>query len=442
MFTRKKINENIGPQQSKPLATKKVMEGPVKGGQAKIKRAIPTKRAAFGDITNATKEKPDDLKKIPLAVKPLAAKPLIGKIHPTIGNNAKNTKITSKIKTDLKNKANTATNHAADLQENSISRSQALKNLAAGVPEDRVEEDFSFVIVEDSLEEKLQEESDKTILDIDQELYTDVFNVGLYAQDIFDYYRRRENMFIIPPYLDRQSTISAGMRAILVDWMVEVQESFELNHETLYLAVKLTDIYLSRITVNKEMLQLIGASAIFVSSKFDERCPPLIEDFIYICDNAFDKDEFIQMEMELLRKVNFDLGVPISYRFLRRYSKVARLSIETLTLARFILEMSLMEYDLVKEKDSKVAAAALYIAMKMRKEGVWQGDLVKSSHYKVDDFKHLIVALNKMLLSPAVPQLNTIRSKYSHVVFHEVAKIPLMPTEELFNTKSGTNDCS
>lgn len=67
------------------------------------------------------------------------------------------------------------------------------------------------------------------------------------------------------------------MRALLVDWMVEVQESFELNHETLYLAVKLVDLFLTRSTqkqpekdyLTKEELQLLGASALFIASKFD-----------------------------------------------------------------------------------------------------------------------------------------------------------------------------
>lgn len=70
--------------------------------------------------------------------------------------------------------------------------------------------------------------------------------------------------------------ITSWMRALLVDWMVEVQESFELNHETLYLAVKLVDLFLTRSTKNeqieqltKEELQLLGASALFIASKFD-----------------------------------------------------------------------------------------------------------------------------------------------------------------------------
>lgn len=66
-----------------------------------------------------------------------------------------------------------------------------------------------------------------------------------------------------------QTDLTEMMRAILVDWMVEVQESFELNHETLYLAVRLVDLYLGHAEVNRETLQLIGATAIFMACKFD-----------------------------------------------------------------------------------------------------------------------------------------------------------------------------
>ena len=43
------------------------------------------------------------------------------------------------------------------------------------------------------------------------------------------------------PYLTRHQQLTLSMRHILVDWMVEVQEGFELYHETLYLAVRLID---------------------------------------------------------------------------------------------------------------------------------------------------------------------------------------------------------
>ena len=69
--------------------------------------------------------------------------------------------------------------------------------------------------------------------------------------------------------MGKQPSITQWMRSLLVDWMVETQENFELNHETLYLAVKLVDLYLSKTTVNKEKLQLVGAAALFVASKYD-----------------------------------------------------------------------------------------------------------------------------------------------------------------------------
>ena len=69
--------------------------------------------------------------------------------------------------------------------------------------------------------------------------------------------------------MQKQKCLSASMRAILVDWLVEVQENFELNHETLYLAVKLVDMYVSQREIAKEILQLVGAVALFIASKFD-----------------------------------------------------------------------------------------------------------------------------------------------------------------------------
>lgn len=53
------------------------------------------------------------------------------------------------------------------------------------------------------------------------------------------------------------------------------------------------------------------------------RMPPMVDDFLYICDGAYTKQELIRMEMHLLKVSNFDLGIPISYRFLRRYARVS-----------------------------------------------------------------------------------------------------------------------
>ncbi|XP_072762964.1 G2/mitotic-specific cyclin-B3 isoform X2 [Anoplolepis gracilipes] len=267
--------------------------------------------------------------------------------------------------------------------------------------------------------------------DFDIENWLDPFQVSQYAMDIFEYLKERERLFRIADYMERQVCLSRWMRALLIDWMVEVQESFELNHETLYLAVKLVDLYLTKVTVGKETLQLLGAASLFIASKFDERIPPMVEDFLYICDGAYTQRELIRMEANVLRVVNFDLGIPLSYRFLRRYARCAKVSMPTLTLARYILEYSLMDYSMVTFSDSKVAAAALLLALLMKDLGGWTSTLEYYSGYNLDDIKDICNLLNQCLHKKHKETLMTVRNKYSHKIFFEVAKLPLKETLDI-----------
>lgn len=260
------------------------------------------------------------------------------------------------------------------------------------------------------------------VADFDKSQLLDVNSEPHYAHEVFMYYKAKESKHIIPKYMNCQTHINPNMRCVLVDWMVEVQESFELNHETLYLAVKLMDHYLSKKIVNKNKFQLLGATCLFVAAKYDERIPPAIDDFLYICDDAYQKRDFIVMEIDVLKRVNFFLGFPLSYRFLRRIARCSGVPMETLTLARYILETSLMEYDLIFEKDSKMAAAALILALKMKSLS-WEPSHVFYSGYKEDDLLELMYKLNNLISPPFKSSVKTIRSKYSHSVFYEVAKL-------------------
>uniref|UniRef100_A0A8C0G9K8 G2/mitotic-specific cyclin-B3 n=1 Tax=Chelonoidis abingdonii TaxID=106734 RepID=A0A8C0G9K8_CHEAB len=260
------------------------------------------------------------------------------------------------------------------------------------------------------------------IEDIDKEQLGDPYASAEYAKEIFNYMKEREEKFLLPNYMEKQYDISRDMRAILVDWMVEVQENFELNHETLYLAVKLVDHYLVEVVSMRDKLQLIGSTAILIASKFEERCPPCVDDFLYICDDAYKREELIAMEMSILRTLKFDINIPIPYRFLRRFAKCAHASMETLTLARFICEMTLPEYDYVQESASKLAASCLLLALKMKSLGGWSPTLEHYSGYSCQELHPLVKRLNFLLTYQHDDKLKAVRTKYSHRVFFEVAK--------------------
>merc|ERR1711874_14293 len=77
--------------------------------------------------------------------------------------------------------------------------------------------------------------------------------------------------------------------------------------------------------------------------------------------------QIMKMERKMLKVVGFDLGYPLSYRMLRRYGRVCKGTMPVLTLARYILETSLMEYKFnVQLSESLLAAATLSLAMKVQ----------------------------------------------------------------------------
>lgn len=264
--------------------------------------------------------------------------------------------------------------------------------------------------------------------DFDLENMEDPQQHSEYVMETFKYYKDREAAFRVADYIEAQLEITDTMRSILVDWLVEVQESFELNHETLYTAVKMTDIYLSKKQVKKEDLQLVGATACLIACKVDERIPPMVDDFLYVCDDAYSRDQLMRMERKMLSVVGFDLSYSLTYRFLRRYGRVCRISMPVLTLARYILELSLMEYKLnVEVSESEVAAAALILALKMKNIEGWEATLKFYSGLDLAKVEPTLQLLLAMLQRPHKENLKTVRSKYSHKVFHEVAAT-IVPT--------------
>ncbi|XP_034425166.1 G2/mitotic-specific cyclin-B3 isoform X2 [Hippoglossus hippoglossus] len=267
--------------------------------------------------------------------------------------------------------------------------------------------------------------------DIDSENSEDTYMCPEYAKEIFDYLKQREEKFVLCNYMPSQPSLNPEMRAILIDWLVEVQENFELYHETLYLAVKMTDHYLSQTPVHREMLQLVGSTAMLIASKFEERSPPCVDDFLYICDDAYKREELISMEAGILQTLSFDINIPIPYRFLRRYAKCVSAGMDTLTLARYFCEMSLMDMELIPERGSLLASACLLVALVTRDLGGWAPILQFHSGYQTSDLAPVVRKLHAMLVAPPDDKLKAIRNKYAHKVFFEVASLPVVDMDIL-----------
>ncbi|KAG4140471.1 hypothetical protein ERO13_D06G019700v2 [Gossypium hirsutum] len=151
---------------------------------------------------------------------------------------------------------------------------------------------------------------------------------GYYASDIYGYLHQMEvdpKRRPLPDYIEKvRKDVSMSMRGVLVDWLVEVAEEYKLVSDTLYMTVSYIDRFLSLNPLNRQRLQLLGVSSMLIASKYEEITPPNVEDFCYITDNTYTKDEVVKMEADILKSLKFELGNPTVKTFLRRFTRVAQ----------------------------------------------------------------------------------------------------------------------
>jgi hypothetical protein len=74
--------------------------------------------------------------------------------------------------------------------------------------------------------------------------------------------------------MGRQPEIDPNMRAILVDWLVEVAHKFDLMPESFYLTIYIIDRFLSMQAVPRRELQLVGVAAMLIACKYEEIWAP------------------------------------------------------------------------------------------------------------------------------------------------------------------------
>jgi G2/mitotic-specific cyclin 3/4 len=214
-------------------------------------------------------------------------------------------------------------------------------------------------------------ELNRSAEDVEDEQW-DTSMVAEYGEEIFEYmHSLEERMKPNASYMDHQAEIQWSMRSVLVDWLVQVHNRFTLLPETLFLAINYVDRFLSCKVVSLGKLQLVGATALFVAAKYEEINCPSVQEIVYMVDGAYTADEVLKAERFMLSMLQFELGWPGPMSFLRRISKADDYDLETRTLAKYFLEITVMDERFVGCVPSFLAAGAHSLARFMLKKGDW-----------------------------------------------------------------------
>eukprot|EP00929_Paragymnodinium_shiwhaense_P058749 TRINITY_DN29439_c0_g2_i1.p1 TRINITY_DN29439_c0_g2~~TRINITY_DN29439_c0_g2_i1.p1 ORF type:complete len:487 (-),score=151.79 TRINITY_DN29439_c0_g2_i1:208-1668(-) len=226
-------------------------------------------------------------------------------------------------------------------------------------------------------------------------------------------------------YMGSQMEINAKMRSILVDWLIEVHMKYKLRKETLHLAIHLVDRYLSCRPVARRRLQLAGVGGMMIAAKFEEIYPPETRDFVYITDNAYTREDVLEMEVMMLTTLGFNLCGPTMSQYLDRMQKLLKLSEgdERLNMLHFLTDLALVNYDMLQYSPSHLVAAATLLSNKLLKvKPSWSDALARQTNKSADDLIECSRALCRLMEAAREEPTSAVWRKYSQPCYGAIAQ--------------------
>ncbi|OAY84046.1 putative cyclin-A3-1 [Ananas comosus] len=203
-----------------------------------------------------------------------------------------------------------------------------------------------------------------------------------------------------------QTEVTASMRAILVNWLVNLANELQFAPDTLYRAISYIDRFLSFRSIATKQLQLLAVSSMLIASalslslwlvfnehrKYEEIRHATASQFSYYTDWAYSTREYSKLLLEFL--------------------------------ANYLAELTLLDYGCIGFLPSIVAASAVFLARFTikPKRHPWSKQLAKYTEYAAPDLKDCVTAVHYLQLNNGFSLAN-IPEKYKDHTFKCVSSL-------------------
>lgn len=241
---------------------------------------------------------------------------------------------------------------------------------------------------------------------------------------------------ICPDYMSKQTEINDKMRAILIDWLIDVHLKFELVPETMYLTVHIIDRFLSVKQVSRKRLQLVGIAAMHLAVQYKDNTRPEEYAWAHICDKAYSVREIYNMESLMLTTLtDINMAGPSTLELVRRFVSTLDYFVDTkfAMMSAYITELVLIQYTMLKYAPTMIAASTVYVTRILLRVGrPWPPNLERYTQYSAAALKECSIDLLGLLKAGrGHPRLRAVKRKYSKMRRLAVAQLAeiVMPLE-------------
>jgi len=243
--------------------------------------------------------------------------------------------------------------------------------------------------------------------------------------------------------VQRQLSINMKMRAILLDWLVEVHQKYKLRTETFFMAVKLVDRYWQLEQIARPKLQLVGVVSMHIAAKWQDVSCPTLSDWVYVTDKTYTRDEIAAAECQILSAFHFNLSDTTAWHFVEIYSQiqqqhemdkeqhrhVVQYLLELfLVLGAHVFEASGPQQGAMAERSSpsELAAAAIVLANRLLKRTPeWSAEQAMYAGYTAESLKACVQDLHDVLRFSTTSPCQAVQKKFARQAYGSVAKLLL-----------------
>ena len=276
----------------------------------------------------------------------------------------------------------------------------------------------------------------KNSLNTNAQIPTEYFN------NFLDTYCKEEKTLefkIIPNFMDNQAEINNRMRAIVVNWMIEVHDRFKLLHDTLFLSVIIFDRYMSiDKNIKKERLQLIGVTSLLIACKYEEIFSPEIRDFVCILDRTYEKEDLMEQENLMLKLLKFEVTFPTSLRYFEILRIEFGIDEKYYNYGYYLLELCLIDCRFSRYMQAVIATTVCFFLIKIFYKISFKQFMGKNIKIKESEIKDCLIDICFLVDNIENSIYPAVIKKYKKIS-NEIKKAVFNNDEDKYNANFSTN---
>uniref|UniRef100_A0A8C1CSB7 Cyclin-F n=1 Tax=Cyprinus carpio carpio TaxID=630221 RepID=A0A8C1CSB7_CYPCA len=227
-------------------------------------------------------------------------------------------------------------------------------------------------------------------------------------------------------------------RYILVDWLVEVTTMKDFSSQVLHVTIGCVDRYLSRRSVPKAQLQLLGIACMVISTRYISREILTIREAVWLTDNTYQYEDLVRMMGEVISVLDGKIRTPTVLDYGEVLQSLLPMERRSSHLFSYICELSLLCSPLTVPGPSRLASAILLLTRALHNYvPVWPVQLEENTGLSKHDLVSCALSLYVKCFGQDVPKdyrhvsLTGVKQRFEDDAYHQISRDAVMGFKEL-----------